>query len=77
MQDTEIDWTGCPDVERVPGKVSGTWLIKNTRLPVDAVLIHAEEYTPEEIATEIFQGITPEIARRVIAYARQHAPHPA
>ena len=75
MQDTDIDWSMCPYVERIPGKVGGAWLIKNTRLPVDAILIHADEFSPEEIATEIFQGITPETARRIIAYARQHAPH--
>lgn len=74
---SEADWKNCPDVERIPGKVSGKWLVKGTRLPVDAILIHADEYTPEEIATELFQGITSETARRIIAFARQHAPHPA
>ncbi len=29
-----IDWSRCPDVERIPGKVSGAWLVKGTRLPV-------------------------------------------
>ena len=33
-----IDWTGCELVERIPGKVSGTPLLKNTRLPVEAIL---------------------------------------
>ena len=75
MQDTDIEWSRCPDFERIPGKVSGAWLIKHTRLPVDAILIHADDYSPEEIATEIFQGITPETVRRVIACATQHAPH--
>jgi uncharacterized protein (DUF433 family) len=72
-----MDWSKCDDVERIPGKVSGAWLVKGTRLPVDAILIHADEYSPEEIASEIFEGITPEIARRIIAFARQHAPSPA
>ena len=72
-----MDWSECKDVERIPGKVSGAWLVKGTRLSVDAILANAGDYTPEEIATEIFQGITPEVARRVIAFARQHAPHPA
>ncbi|MDB5398336.1 MAG: hypothetical protein QOD93_2317 [Acetobacteraceae bacterium] len=70
------DWSACPDVERIPGKVSGAWLVKNTRLPVDAILIHADEFTPEEIATEIFEGVTPETVRRVIAFARRRAPTP-
>jgi len=73
----DIDWSTCEDVERNPKKVSGAWVLKNTRLPVDAILIHADEYTPEEIATEIFDGVTPDVVRLVIEFARQHAPHPA
>ena len=29
-----LDWSQCPAVERVPGKVSGEWLFKGTRVPV-------------------------------------------
>ena len=29
-----IDWSKCPAVESVPGKVSGNWVFKGTRLPV-------------------------------------------
>jgi uncharacterized protein (DUF433 family) len=32
-----FDWSDCPLVEIVPGKVSGAPLLKNTRLPVDAI----------------------------------------
>ena len=32
-----LDWSQCPAVERVPGKVSGAWLFKDTRLPVSIV----------------------------------------
>jgi uncharacterized protein (DUF433 family) len=70
--DRMMDWSNCPDVERIPGKVSGAWLVKGTRLPVDAILANADDYTPEEIATDIFQGLTPEVARRIITFARQH-----
>jgi uncharacterized protein (DUF433 family) len=62
----------CPDVERIQGKVSGAWLVKGTRLSVDAILANADDYTSEEIATEIFQGVTPEVARRIVGFARQH-----
>jgi uncharacterized protein (DUF433 family) len=33
----EIDWSECPLAEIVPGKVSGAPLLKNTRLPVQAI----------------------------------------
>src|SRR5580658_7581265 len=53
-----IDWSKCEGVERIPGKVSGSWLVKDTRLPVWAILANADDHTPEEIANEIFEGVT-------------------
>ncbi len=32
-----MDWSECPLVEETPGKVSGVPLLKNTRLPVQAI----------------------------------------
>ena len=31
------DWSNCPAVESVPGKVSGAWVFKGTRLPLYAL----------------------------------------
>ena len=72
-----IDWSGCSDAERIPGKVSGAWLVKGTRIPVQAVLDNADDFTAEEIASEIYEGLPVDRARRIIAFARQHAAHPA
>ena len=73
-----MDWKDCPDVERGPGKVSGQWIIKGTRILADGVIDNAEQgMTPDELASEIFPGLGVERARRVIAFARRHAPHPA
>ena len=33
-----LDWSQCPAVESTPGKVSGAWVFKGTRLPVATVL---------------------------------------
>lgn len=73
-----IPWKDCPDVERIPGKVSGRWLMKGTRIPVQAVLDNAEDFTPEEIVAEIYPSLSLDEVRRVIAFARKgaHAPHP-
>ena len=27
-----LDWSNCPEVERVEGKVSGAWVFKGTRV---------------------------------------------
>ncbi len=74
-----IDWSQCPDVESVPGKVSGAWVIRGTRIPAQAVVDNADDgFTPEQIAAEIYDGLSVEPARRVIAFAeRARVPHPA
>ena len=77
-----IPWKDCPDVERILGKVSGRWLMKCTRIPVQAVLDNAEDFTPEQIVAEIYEGLPVERVRRVIEFARRartkpHAPRPA
>jgi uncharacterized protein (DUF433 family) len=73
-----MDWSECADVERIPGKVSGQWIVVGTRILADGVIDNAGDFTPEEIANDIFPGLGVERARRIIAYARtrQHA-HPA
>jgi uncharacterized protein (DUF433 family) len=37
-----LDWGNCSAVERVPGKVSGAWLFKGTRVPVLALFENLE-----------------------------------
>ena len=37
-----LDWSQCPAVESVPGRVSGAWVFKETRMPVSAVFENLE-----------------------------------
>ena len=37
-----LDWSQCPAVETIPGKVSGAWVFKNTRMPVATVFENLE-----------------------------------
>ena len=32
-----LDWSQCDAVESIPGKVSGAWVLKGTRMPVSAI----------------------------------------
>ena len=32
-----LDWSKCPVVESIPGKVSGAWVFRGTRVPVSAI----------------------------------------
>lgn len=34
---TGLDWSQCSEVGSVPGRVSGAWVFKNTRMPVSVV----------------------------------------
>ncbi len=74
-----IDWSQSPDAERIPGKVSGAWLVKGTRILIQGVVDNAEAgCTADELADEIFPGLGVDRARRIIAYAKaQRVPHPA
>jgi len=37
-----LDWSQCPAVESVPGRLSGAWVFRNTRMPVSAVFENLE-----------------------------------
>ena len=38
-----LDWSLCPAVESIPGKVSGAWVFKGTRTPVAIVFENLED----------------------------------
>jgi uncharacterized protein (DUF433 family) len=45
-----LDWSQCPVVESIPGKLSGAWVFKDTRMPVSIVFENLEAgATIEEI----------------------------
>ena len=44
-----LDWSQCPAVESIPGKVSGTWVFKGTRLPVATVIENLEDLSVDEV----------------------------
>lgn len=63
-----LEWSQCRAVESVPGRVSGAWVFRNTRLPVSIVFQNLEAgATVEEIA-EWFD-ISPESIREVLDFA--------
>ena len=65
-----LDWSQCPAVESVPGKVSGAWVFRGTRMPVQTVFENLEAgLSPQEI-TEVFE-VTPEDVRAVLHFASQ------
>ena len=65
---TVVDWSDCPIVEVVPGKVSGVPILKGTRVQADSIVENYESGSPvEEIAYSF--DLEPEDIRVVLAYA--------
>ncbi len=49
-----LDWSKCPAVESVPGRLSGAWVFRDTRMPVSAVFENLEAgATIEEIIEQL------------------------
>lgn len=56
-------------VERVPGKVSGAWLFKRTRVPVKALFENLESGARVDDFLEWFPGVTREQVEAVLVHA--------
>jgi uncharacterized protein (DUF433 family) len=46
---SNIDWSQCEAVESVPGRMSGAWVFRDTRLPVATVFENLEDMSVEEV----------------------------
>jgi len=64
-----LDWTQCSAVERIPGKVSGTWVFKGTRVPVRALFENLESGACLDDFLKWFPGVTHEQILAVLAHA--------
>ena len=53
----DLDWSKCPVVESVPGKVSGAWVLKGTRMPVSAIFENIEAGASIDDILEWFEGL--------------------
>jgi uncharacterized protein (DUF433 family) len=75
MPEQSIDWSKCEDVESVPGRVSGAWVIKGTRVQAQAIVDNARAgFTAEQIVSEIFEGVPVERVRGVLRFAKIGSP---
>jgi uncharacterized protein (DUF433 family) len=63
-----LDWSQCPAVESVPGKRSGAWVFKGTRMPVSTVFENLKAgLSVEEIMEEF--SVTREQINAVLLFA--------
>jgi Uncharacterized conserved protein len=63
-----LDWSQCPAVESVPGRVSGAWVFRGTRLPVATIFENLEAgLTIDEIVEQF--DVTREQVNAVLDFA--------
>jgi uncharacterized protein (DUF433 family) len=63
-----LDWSQCPAVESVPGKVSGAWVFRGTRMPVATIFENLEAGANIEEIMEWFD-LTREQITEVLNFA--------
>jgi len=71
-----LDWSKCPAVESVPGRLSGAWVFKDTRMPVSAVFDNLEAGATIDEIIEQFD-ITREQINAVLEFAARSLDTPA
>jgi uncharacterized protein (DUF433 family) len=64
-----LDWSQCPAVESIPGKVSGAWVFRDTRLPVATVIENLEDLSVEEVMEQF--DVTREQIAAVLDFVAQ------
>lgn len=63
-----LDWSQCPAVESIPGKVSGAWVFKGTRTPVAIVFENLEDGLTIDEVMEQFP-VSRDQAKAVLEFA--------
>ena len=71
-----LDWSQCSAVESIPGKVSGAWVFRGTRMPVATVFENLEDGASIGEITEWFD-VTPEQIKTVLEFAARSLDAPA
>jgi len=66
-----LDWSKCQAVESVPGKLSGAWVFRGTRVPVAAVFENLEDGLSVDEVAALYDGLTREQVKAVLEFTAQ------
>jgi len=64
-----LDWSQCEAVESIPGKVSGAWVLKGTRMPVAAIFENIASGASIDEIMEWFDGLDRRQVQAVVEFA--------
>ena len=65
------DWSTCTAIESIPGKVSGEWVFKGTRVLVTALFNNLKEGATVEEFMDWFPGVTRDQVEAVLIHQIQ------
>lgn len=65
------DWRTCKAIESKPGKVSGAWIFKGTRVPVSALFNNLKDGATIEEFLDWFPGVTRSQVNAVLSHQIQ------
>jgi uncharacterized protein (DUF433 family) len=71
-----LDWSECPAVESIPGKVSGAWVLKGTRMSVSSIFENLEAGASIDDIMEWYDGLDRDHVRAVIEFAARSLDKP-
>jgi uncharacterized protein (DUF433 family) len=71
-----LDWSQCPAVESVPGKVSGAWVFRGTRMPVSVVFENLEDGVTIDELVKLYDGLTRDQVIAVLDFAARSLEQP-
>lgn len=74
VEEKAVDWTDCPLIEQVPGKLSGAPVIRHLRVRPDDLL--ADQGEREEWLAEAYR-LPLDTVHQVLAFYDQHEEQPA
>ena len=64
-----LDWSQCPAGESIPGKVSGAWVLRGTRMPVSVIFENLAAGANIDDSMEWFEGLNRSQVEAVIEFA--------
>jgi uncharacterized protein (DUF433 family) len=64
-----LDWSQCPAVESIPGKVSGAWVLRGTCMSVSVIFENLEPGANLDDIMNWFEGLDRNQVKAVIEFA--------
>jgi uncharacterized protein (DUF433 family) len=69
-----LDWSTCPAVEKVSGRVSGAWVFRGSRVPVKTLFDNLDAGATVDEFLEWFEGVSRWQVHEVLTHASSDSP---